>query len=202
CERNAALAMARLPNTTRPKFTVRIAGPASVRDGAVANRPPDTRATDTPARWPAKVGPEKRLPANERILLPAPMERAPSPTPRPANPIPPMRPLKPPLWPPNAPTRAAPRPPKLPRAPAAKAAGGPPAAEAAEVATAAKAAMTTAEATSTGSRCEGRERNREQQHRGNGDAGLQHRPHASELSQFRFCDRRYRCERLRVAESS
>src|SRR5262249_59001261 len=77
-----------------------------------------------------------------------------------------------------------------------------PAAEAADVPTAAKAAMTTAEATTTGSRCEGHERNREQQHRGNGDAGLQQRPHASELSQFRFCDRRYRCERLRVAESS
>src|SRR5215472_1569090 len=112
--------MARLPNSTRPKFTVRIAGPASVRDGAVANRPPGARATDTPARWPAKVGPEKRLPVNERTPLPAPMERAPSPTPRPANPIPPMRPLKPPMWPPKAPTQAAPRPPKLPMRPPPK----------------------------------------------------------------------------------
>src|SRR5262249_48914476 len=72
-------------------------------------------------------------------------------------------------------------------------------AEAADVAAAAKAAMTTAETATTGVRCEGHERNCEQQHRGSGDAGLQHRPHVSEFSQFRFCDRRYRCEPLRVA---
>jgi hypothetical protein len=72
-------------------------------------------------------------------------------------------------------------------------------AKAADVA-AAKAAMTTAETATTGVRCEGHERNCEQQHRGSGDAGLQHRPHVSEFSQFRFCDRRYRCKRLRVAE--
>ena len=35
---------------------------------------------------------------------------------------------------------------------------------------------------------------------GGGDAGLQHRPHVFEYSQFRFCDRRYRYKRLRVAE--
>jgi hypothetical protein len=72
--------------------------------------------------------------------------------------------------------------------------------EAADVAAAAKAAMTTAETATTGVRCEGHERNCEQQHRGSGDAGLQHRPHVSGFSQFRFCDRRYRCKRLRVAE--
>src|SRR5262249_56079869 len=63
-----------------------------------------------------------------------------------------------------------------------------------------EAARTTAETATTGVRCEGHERNCEQQHRGSGDAGLQHRPHVSEFSQFRFCDRRYRCERLRVAK--
>jgi hypothetical protein len=72
-------------------------------------------------------------------------------------------------------------------------------AEAADVA-AAKAAMTTAETATTGVRCEGHERNCEQQHRGSGDAGLQHRPHVSEFSHFRFCNRRYHCKRLRVAE--
>ncbi len=47
---------------------------------------------------------------------------------------------------------------------------------------AAEAAMTTAEAATTGIRCGGHERNREQYHRGNGDADLQPRPHASEVS--------------------
>jgi hypothetical protein len=55
-------------------------------------------------------------------------------------------------------------------------------AEAADVAAATKAAMTTAEPATTGVRCEGHERNREQQRRGSGDAGLQHRPHVFELS--------------------
>jgi len=73
-------------------------------------------------------------------------------------------------------------------------------AKAADVAASAKAAMTTAETATTGVRCEGHKRDCEQQHRGSGDAGLQHRLHVSEFSQFRFSDRRYRCERLRVAE--
>src|SRR5262249_38140841 len=63
-----------------------------------------------------------------------------------------------------------------------------------------KPAMPTPETATTGVRCEGHERNCEQQHRGSGDAGLQHRPHVSEFSQFRFSDRRYRCELLRVAK--
>jgi hypothetical protein len=74
------------------------------------------------------------------------------------------------------------------------------AAKAADVAAAAKAAMTTAETATTGVHCEGHERNCEQQHRGSGDAGLQHRPHVSESSHFRFFNRRHRCKRLRVAE--
>jgi hypothetical protein len=52
----------------------------------------------------------------------------------------------------------------------------------------AKAAMTTAEATTTGIRCEDHERNSDQQHRGNCHAGRQHRLQVPELSQFRFCD--------------
>src|SRR5262249_12596744 len=119
--------------------------------------------------------------------------------------FPPMRPLKPPTWPPKLPMRAPPKPPmrpppKPPKWPPANPPVGPPPAEAADVAAAAKAAMPTAETATTGVRCEGHERNCEQQHRGSGDAGLQHRPHVSEFSQFRFSDRRYRCELLRVAK--
>src|SRR6516162_4759960 len=102
CDRQATLAMARLPNTPRPpKLAARI---PSVRAEAVAKRPP------APA-------PPKRATPKERAPTPTPPKRA-TPKER-APPKPPPRAAKPP-WPPKPP----PCPPKPPRASASSVKSG------------------------------------------------------------------------------
>src|SRR5262245_12104204 len=65
---HATLAMARLPNTPRPKWAVRIPDPATVRTEAVANRPPLIRAVATP-RAEVTGRPAKLRPENERAAI-------------------------------------------------------------------------------------------------------------------------------------
>src|SRR5215475_8407796 len=105
CDRQATLAMARLPNTPRPpKLAARIPGPASVRAEAVVKRPPAPANRAVATRGDANERPAKPRPANTRPPIFDPWKRA---TPKERTPPkPPPRAAKPPPCPPKPPPRA------------------------------------------------------------------------------------------------
>src|SRR6516225_752958 len=132
CDRQATLAMARLPNTPRPPQWAPPRIPASVPAEAVAKRPPVPANRAVATRGDANERPAKLRPANARPPMCDPptratlKERAPTPTPpkratpkERAPPKPPPRAAKPP-WPPKPP----PCPPKPPRASASSVKSG------------------------------------------------------------------------------
>src|SRR5262245_57473526 len=91
CDRQATLAMARLPNTPRPpKLAARIPGPASVRAEAVVKRPPAPANRAVATRGDANERPAKPRPANTRPPIFDPWKRA-TPKERWPTPAPPKR---------------------------------------------------------------------------------------------------------------